>query len=308
MGRATGRAGAGQSGRRPAPRPMGEGDLAEHSDDTSDRRFANTLARGLSVLAAFRPEDHKLGNKELAERTGLPKSTVSRLTFTLGRLGYLNQDGRNERYRLGPALLALGNIATASSSFASHVDAPMQALADETCTLAVMSMRDGGDLVLLRTWVPAGAPRRGWLPVGHRMPLLSSSAGHAHLGALDDEAFVRAVLGLSSGGKAAAPAVAARGAARAQLSAQGFVVAAPDQRANPHITAAAVPFFTADYAEPVVFAAGALTRDLDDAQMFGVVGPALRAAADRISARVDDAAAAAAVPAPGEGPQGRSAP
>ncbi len=166
---------------RGPPRAGSEDALAERSDDTADRRFANTLARGLSVLAAYRPGDHKLGNKELAERTGLPKSIVSRLTFTLSRLGYLNQDGPNERYRLGPALLALGNIATASSTFAGHIDASMQGLADATGTLAVMSMRDRGELVLLRRWPPAGAPRHGWLPVGHQMPLLASSAGHARL-------------------------------------------------------------------------------------------------------------------------------
>lgn len=57
--------------------------------DLNDRRFATTLARGLSVLRAFRPSNDGLGNAEIAERTGLPRSTVSRLTFTLQTLGYL---------------------------------------------------------------------------------------------------------------------------------------------------------------------------------------------------------------------------
>ena len=55
----------------------------------TDRRFATTLSRGLSVLRAFRPSDDGLGNAEIAARTGLPKSTVSRLTYTLQALGYL---------------------------------------------------------------------------------------------------------------------------------------------------------------------------------------------------------------------------
>ena len=45
-----------------------------------DPRYANTLARGLSVLRAFRTSDDGLSNAEIAQRTGLPKSTVSRLT------------------------------------------------------------------------------------------------------------------------------------------------------------------------------------------------------------------------------------
>ena len=75
------------------------------TDESQDRRFATTLARGLSVLRAFRPSDDGLGNAEISERTGLPKSTVSRLTFTLQSLGYLTHAGRHDLYRPGPALL-----------------------------------------------------------------------------------------------------------------------------------------------------------------------------------------------------------
>jgi hypothetical protein len=50
----------------------------------SDPHIATTLARGLRLPRAFRSDDeHYLGNKELAERTGLPKATVSRLSYTL---------------------------------------------------------------------------------------------------------------------------------------------------------------------------------------------------------------------------------
>ncbi|MBM3603791.1 MAG: helix-turn-helix domain-containing protein, partial [Alphaproteobacteria bacterium] len=70
--------------------------------DLHDPRFATTLARGLSVLRAFRVGDDGLSNAEIAQRTGLPKSTVSRLTFTLGHLGYLVQSPRDDRFRPGP--------------------------------------------------------------------------------------------------------------------------------------------------------------------------------------------------------------
>ena len=40
------------------------------------------LARGLSVLRAFRPGESALGNAEIAARTGLSRPTVSRLTQT----------------------------------------------------------------------------------------------------------------------------------------------------------------------------------------------------------------------------------
>ena len=55
----------------------------------NDRHFVTALARGLDVLSAFRSRDRTLGNQELARRCGLPKSTISRLTYTLTKQGYL---------------------------------------------------------------------------------------------------------------------------------------------------------------------------------------------------------------------------
>ena len=86
------------SAQSPSPRPAKE-----------DRHFVTALARGLQVLACFRSGDSQLGNQELAERCGLPKSTVSRLTMTLTRLGYLIQTPDTGRYRLGMATLSLGS-------------------------------------------------------------------------------------------------------------------------------------------------------------------------------------------------------
>ncbi|WP_265658397.1 helix-turn-helix domain-containing protein, partial [Verminephrobacter eiseniae] len=45
-----------------------------------DPRFATTLAHGLALLEAFDATHAALTNKELAERSGLSKATVSRLS------------------------------------------------------------------------------------------------------------------------------------------------------------------------------------------------------------------------------------
>src|SRR3546814_11280775 len=56
--------------------------LVNPHDLSSDRQFAMNLARGLEVLRAFSASAPLLGNREIADRTGLPKPTVSRLTYT----------------------------------------------------------------------------------------------------------------------------------------------------------------------------------------------------------------------------------
>lgn len=72
-----------------------------------DRHFVTALARGLAILSCFRSADETLGNLEISRRCSLPKSTVSRLTHTLTRLGYLS-NAPGSKYCLGAASLALG--------------------------------------------------------------------------------------------------------------------------------------------------------------------------------------------------------
>lgn len=245
------------------------------SDFENDRRFATTLARGLSVLRAFRVSDDGLGNAEIAERTGLPKSTVSRLTFTLQALGYLSHARRHDRYRPGPALLALGNIASAAISFVDLGEPLMQRLADETGTLALLAVRDQSKIMLVKTWRPRTVSSI-WLDVGHRLPFDASSSGHALLAALSEEAFARL---LEEAGPERLPderARAIRRAANGQLMARGFVIADPAHYFAPNIHAVAAPFHARDLSEPVVFTCGAMPADLSVARMEQEVGPRLR--------------------------------
>lgn len=241
-----------------------------------DRRFANTLARGLSVLRAFRASDDGLSHTEIAERTGLPNATVSRLTFTLRELGYLSHAGKNDRYRLGPAALAIGNVASASVSFLETASAPMQQLANETGTLALLAVRDGEKMLLVKTWRPERTVSI-WLEPGHRIPIYGSSSGMAVMACLSDDAFA-----------ALAPddAMSAfRHAGYEQLIGRGFAIAPPDTRYATTVNAVSVPFSAGEFGEPAAFTCGALPDMLDDARMEQEVGPKLRDAVRVIETR-----------------------
>jgi hypothetical protein len=74
----------------PAPHPSRAEAVAGATNGAKDRKFVAALARGLDILRVFTPNDGLLGNQEIAQRSGLPKATVSRLTYTLRRLGYLD--------------------------------------------------------------------------------------------------------------------------------------------------------------------------------------------------------------------------
>jgi DNA-binding IclR family transcriptional regulator len=67
----------------------------------------SALGRGLLILRAFEIGDPPLGNATLAERTGLPKATVSRLTQMLLELGYLQYRGELGKYEPAAGVLRL---------------------------------------------------------------------------------------------------------------------------------------------------------------------------------------------------------
>ena len=64
--------------------------------------FVQSLARGMSVLEAFRDADGALSLGQIATRTGLTRSAAQRLVHTFRKLGYLTlaEDGRGFRLDL----------------------------------------------------------------------------------------------------------------------------------------------------------------------------------------------------------------
>src|SRR5689334_622604 len=119
-------------------------DLArlDQREALDDRKFVVALARGLDVLRVFTPSEGLLGNQEIAARTGLPKATVSRLTYTLTRLGYLAHLDRLEKYQLAPGALAIG-YSTLANMRIRHVAQPYMAeLAKLTGASVALGTRD----------------------------------------------------------------------------------------------------------------------------------------------------------------------
>jgi DNA-binding IclR family transcriptional regulator len=152
----------------------------------TDRRFVVALSRGLDVLRAFRPNDGLLGNQEIAARTNLPKPTVSRLTYTLTKLGYLTPVPRFEKYQLAPSAMALGYAALANLGV-RHLSEPFrEALMRETGGAVAVGARDRHSMIYF------GQSRNGLtlnvqLDVGSRVPIATSAMGRAFIWALPDD-------------------------------------------------------------------------------------------------------------------------
>jgi DNA-binding IclR family transcriptional regulator len=145
-----------------------------------DRQFATNLARGLEVLRAFTPTDTMLGNRDLAERTGLPKATVSRLTYTLMMLGYLAHVEQHQKYRLGSGVLSLGHPMLASLRVRQIARPFMEQIARDTGCTINLGMRDRLSVVYIDAC--RGDEANIYQPdIGSTRPLLSTSIGRALL-------------------------------------------------------------------------------------------------------------------------------
>ena len=147
-----------------------------------DRQFATTLARGLEVLRCFTPLEPLLGNKEISVRTGLPKPTVSRLTYTLTKLGYLRHNMRMGKYQLGSAVLSIAYPLLASMNVRQLARPLMKELADYCNGSVSMGVRDRLNMVYVES-CRSGNGLTTLPDIGTSVPIGQSVIGRAFLAA-----------------------------------------------------------------------------------------------------------------------------
>ena len=154
------------------------------NDAIGGKEEVSALARGLALLKVIGMAAAPISNRDLAETTGIPKATVSRLTATLVAAGYLKQSQDSDRFSLGPALLDM------SSRYLRHFDLrtvarPHLAELSEFAGASVhMGVRDELDMLIIDSLRPRSALISSRIEVGSRMTIATSAAGRAYLGAL----------------------------------------------------------------------------------------------------------------------------
>lgn len=155
------------------------------SSAEKDYRINTSLARGLSILKAFGPDNRPIGNAEIASRVNLPRATVSRFTFTLTKLGYLNYDDDIGRYSLGPGVLTLGYDVMAQMEIRDIARPYMQELADYADASIYLGVPNGLEFIYVEACrTPASMAIR--LGVGSRIPMPTTGMGRAYLAALPE--------------------------------------------------------------------------------------------------------------------------
>ncbi|MEV7008490.1 IclR family transcriptional regulator [Streptosporangium sp. NPDC051022] len=109
---------------------------------------AQAVQRAMNVLASFQDGGPTLSASDLSRRTGLSTSTAHRLARALVSGGFLEQDARTARYRLGPSMTELGRLSFHQRGL--HRVAPeLGQLARVTSATVDLAIRNGRHAVIL---------------------------------------------------------------------------------------------------------------------------------------------------------------
>lgn len=151
--------------------------------DDPDPRFNAALARGLAILRSFHIDQQMLANNEIAERTGIPKPTVSRLTYTLTRLGYLRYREEFGKYEVGAGVVGLAYPYIAKQVVPSVARPHMLAIAEETHTNVGLGVHEGLSVLYLE-YAPGDPKSNRRQRVGFRVPMVRTAMGRACVAAM----------------------------------------------------------------------------------------------------------------------------
>lgn len=109
------------------------------SSGTASRPLV-TVQRAVAVLETLAETSDDLGTSEVARRTGINASTVSRLLATLAQDDLVRRVTETGRWRLGPRLISLGNAALARVDLRQLARSHLVALTEDTGETATLSV------------------------------------------------------------------------------------------------------------------------------------------------------------------------
>ena len=183
---------------------------------TSARQYSGgvngnrSLERGIEILRAFRPGVDTLGIGEIAERTGLPRSTVSRLTKTLVDFGMLDEVQTERTYRLAAAVISLGHAVRMGSPVLKVLGPLMRAESTRRRLNVGLATADRTMMVYLESIRYNPRPTLRSIVAGQQVPMELTSLGRAYLAGIPDAERDRLIAQFSRRNAAATKALVAQ--------------------------------------------------------------------------------------------------
>lgn len=154
-----------------------------NKNEPKDRKFVEALSRGLRILEAFDHLNGPLGNQDIAKFTNLPKPTVTRMTYTLTKLGYLKYIENIEKYDLEPKSLIIGHAYISNLRIRQIAKPHMVELAKNFGVNIGLATPLATTMVFLE-YCRGDQLQSLVADVGTQLPIASSANGRSYLAAL----------------------------------------------------------------------------------------------------------------------------
>ncbi|CAN5808434.1 IclR family transcriptional regulator [soil metagenome] len=211
--------------------------MADSAHNTG--RPVAAVERAVAVLEALADADADIGTNELARRTQINASSVSRLLATLGRSGMVTQDPDTGRYRLGLRMLRFGTAVLSRLDLRDVARTHLRTLSRETGETATLSVSGGGEALTV-DYVQSPSSVRSVAEVGRPSVAHATAVGRVMLAFTDQQ--LDAPLVRYTGATVTDPAVLRTQVAHVRE--RGWSEAVGEREADLH--AVAVPVRSAD--------------------------------------------------------------
>ena len=146
-----------------------------------------------AILDVFSVEEPELGVTEIAERTGLHKSTAHRFLVNLEAVGLLEREPRTQRYRLGLRMFEMGGIVLEQMSLWDEALPYLEGLVTASGETGHLAVLERGEAIYIEK-VEARRALRIPSAMGRGYPAHATSLGKVLLSDLGEDD-VRTILG-----------------------------------------------------------------------------------------------------------------
>lgn len=149
----------------------------------------SSVKKALDILNLFDDQRVSLSLSEISVLSGIGKSSIFRILYTLCNEEFLSYDEDKKKYSLGIAIYRLGISKFHSLDLRKVARRYLQNLSNETEMICYVSIRDGDQLIMLDQFLPSRIPTWTQLVVqaGGTSALYSTGNGRLFLSQESDE-------------------------------------------------------------------------------------------------------------------------
>lgn len=153
-------------------------------EDSADREFVNSLAKGLNLLMCFTKERPVWSLTEMARANGMNLPTARRYLHTFTKLEFMVKDDSAKTFQLTPKVMKLGGWVFASMGIRDRLMPHMKSIRNEMDVTTHCAVLEGNQIIAVERILSSDVVNID-LSAGSRLPIHATSLGKAIVAFMD---------------------------------------------------------------------------------------------------------------------------